>query len=106
MESGVFFVSLMGGESLLREDLEELIAALRRNRWQPKPCAEELRISRASLYNLIDRSPNVRKAADLSQEEIERAFEESAGELEAMVEALQVSKQGLKIRLREIGLLL
>ena len=81
---------------------EELLDVLRRNRWQPKPAAEALGVSRASLYGLIDRSTKVRKASELAPQEIEIALYEQQGDLEKASEALQVSMQGLKMRLREI----
>ncbi len=82
----------------------ELMDVLRRNRWQPKPAAKELGISRASLYGLIDRSSKVRKASELSAQELETTLKDHQGDLEGAAEALQVSKQGLKIRMRELGL--
>jgi two-component system nitrogen regulation response regulator GlnG len=78
--------------------------ALRENRWDLKATALALRISRTSLYALVDESPHVRKASDLSAEEIERSFNEEGGDLDAMVERLEVSKKALGRRLREMKL--
>ena len=83
---------------------EELLAALRLNRWDLKATSEHLRVSRTSLYALVDSSPRVRTAADLTAEEIARSFRECGGDLEAMVERLEVSKRALGRRLRELGL--
>jgi two-component system nitrogen regulation response regulator GlnG len=83
---------------------EELAAALRAHRWDLQATAAALRISRPSLYSRIDESPNVRKAGDLKPEEITRCWEECGGNLEAMVDRLEVSQKALKRRLREIGL--
>jgi len=83
---------------------EELVAALRANRWQIKPTAEALGISRPSLYVLMERSPSVRKATDLSREEIESCLASCGGDLEAASEALQVSISGLKMRIKALGL--
>jgi two-component system nitrogen regulation response regulator GlnG len=82
----------------------ELMDALRENRWDLKATALALRISRTSLYALVDESPHVRKASDLSAEEIERSFNEEGGDLDAMVERLEVSKKALGRRLREMKL--
>jgi len=49
---------------------EELLAALRNNAWRLQPTAAQLDISRSSLYDLIDRSPGIRKASDVSPQEI------------------------------------
>jgi two-component system nitrogen regulation response regulator GlnG len=86
----------------VRED--ELLAALRANRWRLQPTAAALGISRPSLYDRIDRSPNIRKAVDLSQEEIEASFQRCAGDLDAMVEELEVSKRGLQRRMKRLGI--
>ncbi len=82
---------------------EELLAALRANRWLLKPAAEQLGISRTSLYSKIEKSPYIRKAADLSREEIEECSERFQGDLDAMVEALEVSRRGLQRRMTGLG---
>jgi two-component system nitrogen regulation response regulator GlnG len=83
---------------------EELLAALRANRWDLKATAEQLRISRTSLYALVESCPRVRTVADLSPEEIARCHEEHGGDLDAMAERLEVSKRALGRRVREMGL--
>ncbi len=83
---------------------DELIAALRANRWDLQATAAHLHISRPSLYAIIESSPNVRKAGDLSPEEITRCFKECEGDLEAMVDRLEVSRKALARRLRELKL--
>ena len=60
---------------------EELLAALRDNRWDLKATALALGVSRTSLYALIDESPRIRKASDLSAEEIQQRIEEDEREL-------------------------
>jgi len=82
----------------------ELIQGLRENRWAVKPTAEALGISRTSLYALIERSGAVRKASDLTREEILRFHREHGGDLDAMGEALEVSTPGLRQRMKELGL--
>ena len=81
---------------------EELVDALRRNRWAIKPTAEDLGVSRTSLYTLIERSPAVRKAADLERREIERSLEQCAGDLGEAARSLEVSAFGLRQRMREL----
>ena len=83
---------------------EEVIAALRVNRWDIKATAEALRVSRTSLYALMESSPRIRRISDLSAEEIARCHDECGGNLDAMVERLEVSKRSLGRRLRELGL--
>jgi two-component system nitrogen regulation response regulator GlnG len=82
----------------------ELTEALRANRWEVKPAAEQLGISRPSLYLLIDKFASIRKAADLTREEILEARQACGGSLEAMVDRLEVSKKGLLQRITQLGI--
>ena len=82
----------------------ELLAALRASRWNLAGAAERLGVSRTSLYTLVERHGAIRKAADLSHEEIEAALERSGGDLDAAADDLRVSPHGLKIRRTELGI--
>jgi len=82
----------------------ELVAALRANRWEPRLTAEQLGISRAALYLLIDACPLTRKASDLAPPEIEQALGQSAGSLSKAASHLEVSEEGLKRRMKKLGL--
>jgi two-component system nitrogen regulation response regulator GlnG len=82
----------------------ELVEALRATHWEVKLAAERLGISRPSLYLLIDKFPSLRKAADLSREEILEARELCGGSLDAMVARLEVSKKGLVQRITQLGI--
>jgi DNA-binding NtrC family response regulator len=82
----------------------EIIEALRSCRWEVKLAATLLGISRPSLYLLIDKSPNIRKASDLTAEQIEEARQECAGDLEAMGMRLEVSRKGLQQRIKQLGM--
>jgi two-component system nitrogen regulation response regulator GlnG len=82
----------------------ELREALEACAWDLKATADRLRIPRPSMYDLIERSPNVRTAGDLSTEEITTCFQDCSGDLDAMVARLQVSKRALQRRIKELGL--
>ncbi len=82
----------------------ELLAALRESAWDLKAAADRLGIPRTSIYDLIDKSPNIRTAGDLTVEEISRCFQECAGDLDAMAQRLEVSKRALGRRIKELGL--
>ncbi|MEM1201657.1 MAG: sigma 54-interacting transcriptional regulator [Acidobacteriota bacterium] len=82
----------------------ELTAALRANRWRLQPTAKQLGISRTVLYRLVAASDRVRKAGDLGEEEIAGALDRHGGDLEALVEDLEVSRDGLVRRMGELGL--
>ena len=82
----------------------ELVEALRATRWEVKLAAERLGISRPSLYLLIEKFPSIRKAADLTREEILEARQLCGGRLDAMVDRLEVSKKGLQQRMTQLGI--
>jgi two-component system nitrogen regulation response regulator GlnG len=83
---------------------QELLAALRECAWDPRLAAERLGITRSSIYDLIERNPNIRTAGDLSEEELTRCFHECQGDLDAMVRRLEVARKALSRRLKELGL--
>ncbi len=82
----------------------ELLAALRACRWNFKAAADRLRISRTSLYALVEGSAGIRKVAELATAEIERCHRECGGDVDAMVMRLEVSKHALQRRIRELRL--
>ncbi|HSP79721.1 MAG TPA: helix-turn-helix domain-containing protein, partial [Myxococcaceae bacterium] len=82
----------------------ELLAALRACSWELQAVADRLGIPRPSVYALIKRFPHIRTAGDLGPEEIAHCFHECRGDLDAMVERLQVSRRALQRRVRELGL--
>ncbi|XXY50308.1 sigma 54-interacting transcriptional regulator [Sorangium sp. So ce269] len=86
----------------VRED--ELIEALRQSRWDFKAAAEQLGVSRTSLYALVESCPQVRQASHLPPDEVARCYEECDGHIDAMVERLKVSKRALQRRIRELRL--
>lgn len=88
--------------SEVRED--ELISALRRSRWDFKAAAALLGVSRTSLYALVENCPRARRAGALDLEEIARCHRECGGDVERMVDRLEVSKRALLRRLRELRL--
>ena len=92
------------GRSPMEVSEDELLAALRANRWHPGATARQLGISRPSLYKLIDQCPRTRKAADLTSEEIEKAAASCGGRIADMVDLLEVSEDGLKKQMKKLGL--
>jgi two-component system nitrogen regulation response regulator GlnG len=82
----------------------EILAALRDNHWEIKSAAAQLGISRPSLYVLLDKLPAIRKVADLPAADVQGAWEQTGGDLDAMVERLEVSKRALLQRLKQLGI--
>ncbi|MCP4661936.1 MAG: sigma-54-dependent Fis family transcriptional regulator [bacterium] len=84
---------------------DELITVLRAQQWLLQPTAAALGISRTALYGLIDKCPAVRKPADLTRREIEECRERCGGDLDRMVDELEVSRLGLERRMKQLELL-
>ena len=82
----------------------ELLAALEANRWQLTSTAVALGVSRSTLYRLIEDAPGIRKASELHKEEIAVALEQAGGSINRAALALRVSPQGLKRKIRSLGL--
>jgi DNA-binding NtrC family response regulator len=83
---------------------DQLVAALRAHRFSPERAATALGIPRASIYRLMDRSARVRKASELSADEIRAASAEAGGDEEAMAARLEVSVRALRRRMGELAL--
>jgi two-component system, NtrC family, nitrogen regulation response regulator GlnG len=83
---------------------EVLIASLAAHGWRTSATALALGISRTTLYALMDRCPQIRKARDLAAPEITACRQTQAGDLDRMAEVLRVSKRGLQLRMRELGM--
>ena len=84
---------------------DELIEALRANRWELKGAAEALGISRPAIYLLLEKHPGIRTARDLSRAEILECQQICGDDLDAMASHLEVSRKGLQQKMKEIGLI-
>jgi DNA-binding NtrC family response regulator len=83
---------------------DELVAALIASRWDRKAAAQRLQISRTSLYARAERCPRVRKASEVSPEEITLAHQQCGGDIEGMIDRLGLSRRSLSRRIRECKL--
>ena len=83
---------------------DELMKALRAADFELTPTAEALGVSRTVLYQLIKKCPRVRKASDLGRGEIEQALASEGGDEPATARFLEVSLQGLRLRMKALGL--
>ncbi|MCW5809068.1 MAG: sigma-54-dependent Fis family transcriptional regulator, partial [Deltaproteobacteria bacterium] len=85
-------------------DADRLVETLRAHRFQLNRTAEALGISRTHLDALIARSPHLRKAKDLTLDEIAAAAAAAGDDVDAMAARLEVSPRGLRLRMRQLGL--
>ncbi len=81
----------------------ELIEALKAHNYRLGPTAKDLGMSRTTLYALIDKSPNIRKARDLTEEQIQAVLSDDV-DVAGAAESLEVSARGLQLRMKELGL--
>jgi two-component system, NtrC family, nitrogen regulation response regulator GlnG len=84
---------------------DELLAALQATRFRPHAAARRLGIPRPSIYHLMKKSPRLQTAAALTRKDLEAAHRRFGADIAAMAAALEVSEQGLRRRLRQLGLL-
>ena len=89
-----------------KETIDEtrMVAALAAHQWKTAETARALGISRTTLYALMEKSARVRKARDVSREEIVALQAEAGGDVDAIAERLRVSRRGLLLRMKELGL--
>jgi two-component system nitrogen regulation response regulator GlnG len=85
-------------------DDDRLLATLRRHRFQLTRTAEELGISRTHLDALIARSGRIRKANQLTHDDIAACMAELGDDVDAMAARLEVSPRGLQLRMKQLGL--
>lgn len=77
----------------------ELVAALEANAWRIGPTARALGLPRSSLYMLIDRCADIRKASEVPEGEVQAALAAHGGDLDRAAAGLRVSPRGLRLRL-------
>jgi two-component system nitrogen regulation response regulator GlnG len=83
---------------------EALLEALRASDWSVPRAAELLGVPRATLYSRMARLPGIRKATDLTRDDIAEAIRVYGSDLDAMAERLCVSRRGLKLRMKALGI--
>jgi two-component system, NtrC family, nitrogen regulation response regulator GlnG len=81
----------------------DLLQALRENHWKPGAAAAALQIPKTTLYALMERHPDIRKASDIPADELLGQLEACGGDLDRAAEQLQVSRRGLQLRLAQIS---
>jgi two-component system, NtrC family, nitrogen regulation response regulator GlnG len=97
-------VSIARKDAASLEDAE-IARAMRENNFKIRAAAEALGVSRSWLNIRLESCQGIRKAKELSREEILGAARLAEGVLPTMAERLEVSEHGLKLRMKalEIG---
>jgi two-component system nitrogen regulation response regulator GlnG len=82
----------------------EIAQAMREHRFKIKAAAIALGVSRSWLNTRLESCQGIRKAKELSREEILQASSTASGDLSTMAERLEVSEHGLKLRMKALEL--
>jgi two-component system nitrogen regulation response regulator GlnG len=85
-------------------DEDRLRAALAACDYKPAAAARLLGIGRTSVYKLMNEAGTIRKASDLTEDEIVACHARHEGDLPAMARELEVSPRALKLRMTQLGL--
>jgi two-component system nitrogen regulation response regulator GlnG len=83
---------------------ERLLRALRDHGWSPNRTAASLGMATGTLHDLMRRSGQ-RRAAEFADDELRAAHAACGGDTRAMADRLCVSERGLRIALRQRGLM-
>ncbi|MCB9543122.1 MAG: sigma 54-interacting transcriptional regulator [bacterium] len=79
-----------------------MLEALRAHNWSVNAAARALGTAKINIYRFIDRSPALRKASEIPDDELRAVHAACGGDLDAMSQRLQVSARALTFRLKEL----
>ncbi|MES2162572.1 MAG: sigma 54-interacting transcriptional regulator [Pseudomonadota bacterium] len=82
----------------------DTIDALETNGWYIQAAAQQLGISRPSMYKLIEANPQIRRADQIAPDEVRQAFHASGGTLERCASLLKTPSEALRRRLSLLDL--
>ncbi|MES2016693.1 MAG: sigma 54-interacting transcriptional regulator [Pseudomonadota bacterium] len=82
----------------------DTMQAMEENGWQISGAAQQLGISRPSLYKLIEAHPGIRPAAAIAATELEAALRANSNDVAACASALKTPCEALRRHLRVLGL--
>ena len=81
---------------------DDVLRAMENNDWYIQGAAQELGVSRPSMYKLLDNHSQIRRAEQIPMEEIRQSLEASAGDVEACAAALKTPSEALRRYLKLI----
>jgi DNA-binding NtrC family response regulator len=82
----------------------DIMSAMENNAWQIRSAAQQLGISRPSLYKLLAAHPAIRPAAAIPAEEIRRVLQEHAGDVSRCAASLKTPSEALRRHVLGLGL--
>jgi two-component system nitrogen regulation response regulator GlnG len=82
---------------------DDVVRAMENNDWYIQGAAQELGVSRPSMYKLLDSHSQIRRAEQIPMEEIRQTLETSAGDVEACAALLKTPSEALRRYLKVMG---
>ncbi|PXX45324.1 sigma-54-dependent transcriptional regulator [Undibacterium pigrum] len=82
---------------------DDVLRAMENNDWYIQGAAQELGVSRPSMYKLLDNHSQIRRAEQIPVEEIRQSLETSAGDVEACAALLKTPSEALRRYLKVVG---
>ncbi len=79
---------------------QDVLAAMAGNDWNIQAAAQALGISRPSLYKLLEDHPDIRRPETIPENDIARAMDECAGDVERCAALLRTPAEALRRRWR------
>jgi DNA-binding NtrC family response regulator len=83
---------------------QDVLAAMAANAWQIQGAAQALGVSRPSMYKLLETHSQIRRAEQISREEIVLALELCKGDVDGCAARLKTPGEALRRYLRVLGL--
>jgi len=83
---------------------DDVLTAMEENGWQISGAAQQLGISRPSLYKLIEAHPAIRSPATIPADQIDAAWRASGGDTQACAARLKTPSEALRRHLRALGM--
>jgi two-component system nitrogen regulation response regulator GlnG len=84
---------------------DDILNAMERNAWTIQYAAQDLGISRPSMYKLLESHPEIRRIEQIAQEDIRQAWEESQNNVERCASRLRTPNEALRRHLKGLGLI-
>ncbi|WP_394779936.1 sigma 54-interacting transcriptional regulator [Undibacterium sp.] len=84
---------------------EDIVLAMESNGWRISHAAQQLGISRPTMYKLLESHPQIRWAEAIPQDEIRQALEQHAGDLDRCASSLKTPSEALRRQLRVLRLI-
>lgn len=82
----------------------EVLAAMQANHWYIQCAAQALGVSRPSMYKLLESHSQIRRAEQITKEEITQALAQCSGDVEDCAAYLKTPTEALRRHLRGLGL--